>query len=130
MALRRVVLLEGETTKSSFPDDVERLRGALVSKGIGVVDEGGDGLIALPGGVPALDILLNQLDGNDRPCGLLNTSDYYTDLLKTTSDSVVDRFVRESQRGRLIVQRDPQALVQAMVEYLPPETRRQSAANE
>ena len=130
MPLRRVVLLEGETTKSSFRDEVERLRGALVSKGIGVVDEGGDGVIALPGGIPALDALLDHLDGNDHPCGLLNSSDYFSQLFKNTPDTVMDRFVRESQRGRLIVQRDPQALVQAMLEYLPPETRRQNAATE
>lgn len=127
MALHRVVLLEGETTKARFSSDADRLRVTLSNKGIGIVPEGGDGLIALPGGVPTLDSLLDQLDGHDRPCGLLNASDYYTDLLKTTSDSVVDRFVHESQRGRLIVQRDPVALIQAMADYLPPETRRQSA---
>lgn len=127
MALHRVVLLEGETTKTHFPGEAERLRVTLSSKGIGIVSEGGDGIIALPGGVPALDILLDRLAGNDRPCGLLNTANYYTDLLKTTADIVVDRFVRETQRGRLIVGRDPHALVQAMAEYLPPETRRQAA---
>jgi predicted Rossmann-fold nucleotide-binding protein len=124
--LSRVVLLEGEVTRSSFRQDAEGLRALLRGKGIGIVDEGGDGVIALPGGLPALDGLLDQLDGNDHPCGLLNTNNYYTDLLKTTADGVVDRFVRETQRGRLIVQRDPALLVQAMAEYLPPETRRQA----
>jgi predicted Rossmann-fold nucleotide-binding protein len=127
MPLRRVVLLEGEPTRTRFRDDADRLRVTLSTKGIGIVSEDGDGIIALPGGVPALDVVMDQLDGNDRPCGLLNSSDYYTDLLKTTSDSVVDRFVRESQRGRLIVQRDPAELIQAMADYQPPETRRQTS---
>ena len=129
MPFRRVVLLEGEAT-TPFRDEVDRLRSALRSKGIGIVSEGGDGFIALPGGVPGLDLLFAHLDGHDLPCGLLNSSGYYRDLLKHTPDSVMDRFVRESQRGRLIVQHDPDALVQAMVEYAPPETRRQGALPE
>lgn len=129
MPVRRLVLLE--PSSHEFGDTLDTLRGVLSSKGITVVPEAGDGLIAAPGSLNSLsELFTTYLAGNDLPCGLLNTANYYTDLLKTTEDNVVDRFVREIQRGRLIVQRDPHDLVQAMVEYLPPETRRQSAAIE
>lgn len=129
MPLRRLVLLE--PSNKQFGDTLDTLRGVLSGKGIAVVQEAGDGLIAAPGSLTSLsELFTTYLAGNDLPCGLLNTANYYTDLLKTTEDNVVDRFVREIQRGRLIVQRDPHDLVQAMVEYLPPETRRQSVAIE
>jgi hypothetical protein len=35
--------------------------------------------------------------------------------------------VRESQRGMLIVDRDPAALLRAMADFRPPETRRQAS---
>lgn len=128
MPLRRVVVLTADSTRAEFRESENELRTTLARRGIGVVAEGGDGVVAPPGALRDFaELFQRYLAGNDLPCGLLNTSDYYTDLLKTTADSVVDRFVRETQRGRLIVQRDPHALVQAMAEYLPPETRRQAA---
>ena len=130
MPLRRLILLE-PSNQDGFREARDTLRGVLSGKGIAVVPDAADGFIAAPGSLTSLsELFTNYLAGNDLPCGLLNTANYYTDLLKTTEDSVVDRFVRETQRGRLIVQRDPHDLVQAMVEYLPPETRRQSAAIE
>ena len=62
--------------------------------------------------------------GPERPCGLLDTDGYFSHLLTNTDDGLIERFVRESQRGRLIVEPDPAALVQALAEYRPPETRR------
>lgn len=89
-----------------------------------------DGFLALPGGPDTLEELfatgLDPTGTGEKPLGLLNTADYYSELLKTTGDSVVERFVRETQRGRLIVDRDPAELLRAMAEYLPPETRRHS----
>jgi len=89
----------------------------------------GDGFLALPGGPAPLDQLfatgLPERGGDGKPCGLLNTADYYTGLLKTVGDAMLERFVRETQRGRLIVERDPAVLLRAIADYRPPETRRQ-----
>jgi predicted Rossmann-fold nucleotide-binding protein len=89
-----------------------------------------DGFLALPGGPATLEELLDVcLDASipgEKPCGLLNTADYFTELLKTVSDGVVERFVRETQRGRLSVQRDPAELLRAIADFRPPETRRQN----
>ena len=97
-----------------------------------VADDAGelaDGFLALPGGVDSLQglfVLLTSGRARDAepPCGLLNVDDYYTGLLKTADDLTVERFIRETQRGMLIVDRDPDALLRAMADFRPPETRR------
>lgn len=91
-----------------------------------------DGMLALPGGVASLQELLDRwTDGPGSlaatPCGLLNTGDYYTALLRTAADATMDQFVRETQRGALIVDRDPAVLLRALADFRPPETRRHFA---
>lgn len=88
-----------------------------------------DGFLALPGGLGSLDELFEiwtwgHLGYHDKPCGLLNRADYFTGLLRSVDDSLVERFVRETQRGMLIVDRDPEVLLRALAEFRPPETRR------
>lgn len=86
-----------------------------------------DGFLALPGGIGSLEELFaiwTWGGAHDKPCGLLNRADYYTGLLRTPDDALLDRYVRESQRGMLIVDRDPAVLLRAMAEFRPPETRR------
>jgi uncharacterized protein (TIGR00730 family) len=88
-----------------------------------------DGFLALPGGLGTLEELFEiwtwgHLGYHQKPCGLLNTSEYYTSLLKFVDDMVVEKFVRETQRGMLIVDRDAETLLRAMAEFRPPETRR------
>ncbi|HEV8600019.1 MAG TPA: LOG family protein [Gemmatimonadales bacterium] len=93
--------------------------------------ERADGMIALPGGPERLEELLeaclSSSPGTEKPCGLLNTEDYFTGLLKAVPDEVVERFIHETQRGRLIVNRDPAELLRAIGDYRPPETRRQTS---
>lgn len=60
----------------------------------------------------------------EQPLGLLDQADYYTALLRTASDPAVDRFVLESQRGRLVVGKDAAEMLHRLTEYRPPETRR------
>ncbi len=128
MPLRHVVLLEATPSRPELREELDRLHHSLTAQGIRVVPDDGDGLIALPYAVTSLGPVFQQLDDNDRPCGLLDTGSFYSGLLRTASDLEMDRFVRERQRGRLVIDRDPAALVRALVEYLPPETRRQAGA--
>jgi uncharacterized protein (TIGR00730 family) len=88
-----------------------------------------DAVLALPEGMSSLRPLEticgpDQPLGRQKPCGLLNTADYYTTLLKGADDDLLDLFARESQRGLLIVERDPATLLRAMADFRPPETRR------
>jgi predicted Rossmann-fold nucleotide-binding protein len=94
-----------------------------------VMVEKADGFLALPQGIANLDELFQlwswQHAGDaERPTGLLNVAGYFTALLKDESDAAVERFVRESQRGKLIVDADLDSLLRAMADFRPPETRR------
>ena len=94
-----------------------------------VMVEKADGFLALPQGIANLDELFQlwswQHAGDpERPTGLLNVSGYFTALLKDESDASVELFVRESQRGMLIVDADAESLLRAMADFRPPETRR------
>lgn len=105
--------------------------GAAQEAGPGELTAHTDALLALPGGPLGLEAVLGFCDTaageTERPCGLLNTSNYFTELLQRGADEVVDRFVRESQRGRLIVSRDPEDLVRALEEFRSPESRRRNS---
>ena len=107
---------------------VSSANGRAVVLPIEELAERAEGFLALPGGHDELGALLDRcLQGPpsaELPCGLLNTASYFTDLLKQMADDLVERFVRETQRGRLIVQRNPAELLQAMEDFRPPETRR------
>jgi uncharacterized protein (TIGR00730 family) len=88
-----------------------------------------DAVLALPEGMSSLRPLETICGpdvplGRQKPCGLLNTDDFYTALLKGADDDLLDLFARESQRGLLIVDRDPGVLLRAMADFRPPETRR------
>jgi uncharacterized protein (TIGR00730 family) len=86
-----------------------------------------DGFLALPGGLASLEELFAIWTWggfHEKPCGLLNRADYFTRLLHTPNDALLDRYVRERQRGMLIVDRDPEVLLRAMADFRPPETRR------
>ncbi len=88
-----------------------------------------DGVLALPGALQSireLEPIWDRSAGapDEVPCGLLNTSNYYSGLLTKADDATLELFARESQRGRLIVERDPETLLRALAEFRPPETRR------
>lgn len=86
-----------------------------------------DGFLALPGAFGSLEELFAIWTWggvHEKPCGLLNRADYYTGLLHTPNDALLDRYVRESQRGMLVADRDPAVLLRALADFRPPETRR------
>jgi uncharacterized protein (TIGR00730 family) len=88
-----------------------------------------DGFLALPGAFGSLEELVavwtwGQPGDQEKPCGLLNRADYYTKLLHSKNDALVERFVRETQRGMVIVDRDPAVLLRGLADFRPPETRR------
>lgn len=105
MSLTRVAVIGGpEGGGGNGWDDHARaaaeLRSVLTDQGIAIAGPGdpADGIIALPGGRVSLgDLLVGCLEGSsadDKPCGLLNTGNYFSDLLKATEDRVVELFAR------------------------------------
>lgn len=93
-----------------------------------------DGVLILPNGLASLDELFGiwRWGGAHRemPCALLNLDDHFTALLGTAENTTLQRFVQETQRGMLIVGRDPAELLRAMADYRPPETRRHTFSDD
>ena len=74
------------------------------------------GFIAMPGGIGTLDELCEilcwaQLDLHRKPIGLLNTDGYFDGLLKFLHHAVSEGFVRPLDVERLIIEREPAALI-------------------
>lgn len=79
-----------------------------------------DGFIALPGGLGTLDeffeaVTWAQLGLHHKPCGLLNISNYYDNLLEFLDHAVTQQFMRPTHRDLFLVEKDPQRLLQRFV---------------
>lgn len=78
-----------------------------------------DAFIALPGGFGTLDELFEaltwaQLGLHTRPLGLLNVEGFWDSLVATVERQVADGFVTPADRARLSVEREPDALLDAL----------------
>jgi uncharacterized protein (TIGR00730 family) len=87
-----------------------------------------EGFIALPGGLGTLEELFEiwtwaQLGFHDKPCGLLNAEGYYDPLIEFLDHAVAEQFVRESHRSMLMVERDPESLLDRFANYRPPQVK-------
>ncbi len=88
-----------------------------------------DGYLALPRGFDSIEDALDTFrwrsdGGPEQPLGLLDEDDYFSRLVGQAADPVLDRFFAETQRGRLVVGKNPADLLRRLAEYRPPETRR------
>lgn len=84
-----------------------------------------DGIIALPGGLGTLEELFemltwSQLGFHSKPIGLVNVEGYYDLLLAFLEHAVEERFVKPIHRDLLLVERDPEALLERMMVYKAP----------
>lgn len=78
--------------------------------------ESADAFVLLPGGFGSWEeffeaITWSQLGLHEKPCGVLNVSNYYGPLLTLVDHAVAEGFVRESHRRAIIVDEDPEALL-------------------
>jgi uncharacterized protein (TIGR00730 family) len=84
-----------------------------------------DGFIAIPGGIGTLEEIFEiwtwaQLGEHEKPCALLNTDDYYAPLLSFLDKVVGDGFLKRVHREMLLVDSDPERLLDRMKVYVPP----------
>jgi uncharacterized protein (TIGR00730 family) len=84
-----------------------------------------EGFIALPGGTGTLEEFFEvltwaQLGEHKKPCGLLNVAGYYDPLLTVFDRMVEVGFLSESNRALLLVEGDPERLLQRFDFYEPP----------
>ena len=85
--------------------------------------------IALPGGYGTLDELFEaltwtQLGFHTKPCALLDTGGFFAHLVGMIDEMVARGFVTPAQRKLLLVDRDPDRLVEALWRYRSPRRKR------
>jgi hypothetical protein len=78
-----------------------------------------DGFIALPGGLGTLEeffevLTWNQLGIHSKPCGLLNAGGFYDALTDFLDHTVAEEFVSNAHRSFLMIDTDPDSLLDKM----------------
>lgn len=81
-----------------------------------------DGFIALPGGIGTLEELFEiwtwaQLGFHDKPCGLLNVAGYYDTLITFLDHVLEEQFVKAHHRDILMVESDPDVLLERYINF-------------
>jgi uncharacterized protein (TIGR00730 family) len=89
-----------------------------------LMSELSDAVIALPGGTGTLDELFelftwSQLGLHHKPIGLLEVEGYWQLLLRFLEHAVNERFLREEHLQTLLIEREPEALLDRLAAYEP-----------
>jgi uncharacterized protein (TIGR00730 family) len=88
-----------------------------------------DGFVALPGGLGTLEefceiLTWAQLGIHQKPAGLLDVDGYFQPLLRFLDHIVYERFMRPEHRSMLVVEEDPEELIEAIQRYRPAEQKK------
>ncbi len=88
-----------------------------------------DGFIALPGGLGTLEELFEmltwaQLGIHSKPCAILNSADYYNQLIAFLDRSVEENFIKPVYRNMLVIDDDSENLLDKMLAYQAPHLER------
>ena len=94
-----------------------------------------DGFIAMPGGIGTFEEIFEiwtwaQLGIHAKPCGLLNVAGYYDALTNFLDHAAAEQFLKPDQRSLLMVEQEPQALLDRFASYQPPSVRKWLDADE
>jgi uncharacterized protein (TIGR00730 family) len=84
-----------------------------------------DGFVALPGGMGTLEELSEiltwaQLGLHRKPCGLLDVDGYWQPLVAFFDHAVEEGFLRAEHRRLVVVEREPDALLERLAAWRPP----------
>jgi len=84
-----------------------------------------DGFIALPGGLGTVEELFEmltwaQLGFHQKPVGILNVSGYFDHLSTFLDHAVAEQFVKKEHRKMLMIEDDPEKLIDAFEQYESP----------
>jgi uncharacterized protein (TIGR00730 family) len=85
-----------------------------------------DGFIALPGGLGTFEEILEtltwaQLGLHQKPCGLLNVAGYYDLMAAFLNHAVQQGFLAAPHKEMLIVEQEPDQLLERFRVYRPPQ---------
>lgn len=88
-----------------------------------------DAFVALPGGIGTLEELMEvwtwgYLGIHRKPVGLLNVEGYFDPLLAWVDRAVAEGFLREGHRDLLLTAATPEAFLDRLAAYVPPDLPR------
>jgi uncharacterized protein (TIGR00730 family) len=81
-----------------------------------------DGFITMPGGFGTIDELFEMLSWNQlglikKPVGIYNIDHYFDALIEWLDHAVEMKFVRPEHRANILVDHEPEALIEKMMGY-------------
>lgn len=85
-----------------------------------------DGFITLPGGPGTMEEFFEvytwaQLGEHQKPIGMLNSNNYYDKLLTFFDHMIEEQFLKPEYQSMIIVEKDPQQLLEKFRNYEPPQ---------
>ena len=88
-----------------------------------------DGFVTLPGGYGTFEEFLEvlswaQLGIHEKPCGLLDVDGYYDPLVALFDEAVEECFLHSDHRSLVLMEKDPELLLDVMNRYTPPGTKK------
>ena len=83
-----------------------------------------DGFVMMPGGFGTLDeffevVTWTQLGVHVKPCGILNVNGFFDPLLAQIAQAAEQRFLRHDHRNLVIVEQDPDRLIDRLGSWVP-----------
>ncbi|MCW8884803.1 MAG: TIGR00730 family Rossman fold protein [Motiliproteus sp.] len=117
-------LISWEMAHSSIP---ELITVSSMHERKQVMADHADGFIALPGGIGTLEEIVEmiswaQLGVHHKPCAFLNINGYYDHLIAFFDHSVEQGLMRERIRSMILIEDQPELLLQKMSRYQSPVT--------
>ncbi len=84
-----------------------------------------DAFLTMPGGIGTFEEFFETLSWaslklHEKPMGILNVAGYFDPLLALLDHAAAEGFLRRKHLGLLITSDDPEALVSAMLDRVPP----------
>ncbi|AOM40751.1 TIGR00730 family Rossman fold protein [Xenorhabdus hominickii] len=84
-----------------------------------------DGFVALPGGFGTLEefsevFTWSMIGLNNKPCGILNTNQFYNPLISMINKMADEQFLQEKYRHMAIIEQDPVLLLNRFEHYTVP----------
>ena len=88
-----------------------------------------DGFVTLPGGYGTFEEFLEvlswaQLGIHEKPCGLLDVDGYYDPFVALFDEAVEEGFLHSDHRSLVLMEKDPELLLDVMNRYTPPGTKK------
>jgi len=86
-----------------------------------------DGFVTLPGGIGTFEEMFeawcwSQLGYHQKPCGLLDVNGFYSKMSSFIDHVVEEGFLQPWHRAMLLIEKEPEALLDRMAQYLAPPT--------